>query len=391
MTIMIRNGLIVTQDERRRVLTGNVLVEEDTISSVGKESNKSDVVVDAVGSVVMPGLVNMHTHIGMTMLRGVCNGMNLEQFLEKTSEFDRKNTKEMIKRSAGLAAREMLKSGTTSFFDLYYSEDTIADTVSRFGLRAFLSWVVLDKEYTTQKGIPIKNAEAFVKRYRNKKMIMPSFGLQGVYVCSKDTIRQTKALSKRYNTIVHMHLAETRQEVANHTASYSLRPVEWMYRNGFLSRDLVAAHGVWVNRKETAMLARSGTTIVNNAISNAKLGSGTADIKRMLGSGINVTFGTDSAASNDSLDMFQTMKFSALMNGLTAQEALDMATVNASKALRANMGSIEKGKKADIIIVGKSASLMPLDRENAVSNVVFAAQGRDVAVSIINGKIVKNK
>ena len=386
--ITISNGIVITQDARRRVIQGNVIVEGDAITSVGKKSERSDIVIDAKGGIVMPGLINMHTHVGMTTLRGAVDCSNLTRFLEETAKFDRRNTREKVKESASMAAAEMIATGTTSFLDLYYSEDAIAEEAERAGIRAFLSWVVLDKEHTTQVGDPIRNAEAFVKKYKNKRTVMPSFGLQGVYACSKDTIQETDRLAEEHGTILHMHLAETKEEVRSHVKKYSMRPVEWMRRNRFLSSRLVAAHAVWVDDKEMSMLARSGTTVVNNAVSNARLGSGTARIKEMLKRGINVALGTDSAASNDSLDMFQTMKFSALINGLTAQEALDAATVSAAKALRCNTGSIEEGKKADIIVIGRRQSICPLSKKNAVSNAVFAAQGSDVAKSIINGAVI---
>ncbi|HUC39045.1 MAG TPA: amidohydrolase family protein, partial [Candidatus Acidoferrum sp.] len=360
------------------------------IESVGSASDKSDFLIDAHGSVVMPGLINMHTHVGMTSLRGMVDCSSLKVFLEQTSEFDRHNTKEMIKKSTELAAEEMISSGTTSFLDLYYSEDVIAAVASKAGLRSFLSWVVLDKEYTTQKGTPIRNAESFVKRYKGKGPVTPSFGLQGVYVCSKETIRNTIALAEKYNTLVHMHLSETKEEVSGCVEKNKLRPIEFMHKNRFLSKRTIAAHCVWANNDEMGALSKSHATAVNNAISNARLGSGTADIRKMLGKRINVALGTDSAASNDSLDMFQTMKFSALVNGLTAQQALDMATVNAAMALQSEIGSIEKGKLADIIILD-GAAIKPTNKKNAVSNVVFAAHGRNVTTSIIGGKIVRQK
>ena len=386
--IMIRNGLIITQDSRRRVFRGNVLIDGDTIEHVGQKSDRSDAVIDADGSIVMPGLINMHTHVGMTSLRGMVDCSSLESFLKATTEFDKRNTRDMIKKSAQMAMEEMIATGTTSFLDLYYSEDAIAEVSSGIGMRAFLSWAVLDREYTTQRGNPLSNAEYFIRNNR-KGMVTPSFGLQGVYACSKDTIASTEELAAKHGTLVHMHLAETMQEVKAHMDKHRMGPVAWMHKNGFLSKDLVAAHGVWIDSKERRMLASSGTTIVNNPISNARLNSGTAEVKSMIKNGINVTLGTDSAASNDSLDMFQTMKFSALINRLTAQEALDAATVKAGRALGCNMGSIEDGRKADVIVLSKDSLAAQPSVKTAVNIAVFAAQGKDVGASIINGRIVK--
>ncbi len=388
-TITIRDGLIVTQDAKRRILRGSVVIEDSVIASVGAKADKSDVVIDAGDRVVLPGLINMHTHVGMSMLRGMVPNDNLDVFLKKTSEFDSRNTKEMIEVSTLLGAEEMLMSGTTSFLDLYYSEDVIADAVAGTGLRAYLSWVALDEKFTTQKGVPIKNAEKFLKGYAGKPLVTPSVGLQGVYVCSKDTVSQAFDLAKKYDTIVHMHLSETMREVHDHAGKYGERPVAWMGKNGFLSDRLVAAHCVWLEDAEMIALAKAGATPVYNPISNARLGSGVADVKKMLKRRIHVAIGTDSTASNDNLDLLQDMKFGALINNLAPQDVLDMATVNAAKALRLDAGSIESGKKADIILLDRAGAFMsPTGTRNAVSNIVYAAEGRSVSISIIDGKVV---
>lgn len=160
-----------------------------------------------------------------------------------------------------------------------------------------------------------------------------------------------------------------------------------MGKNGFLSDRLVAAHCVWLEDAEMIALAKAGATPVYNPISNARLGSGVADVKKMLKRRIRVAIGTDSTASNDNLDLFQDMKFGALINNLTPQDVLDMATINAAKALRLNAGSIEKGKKADLILLDRNAFLSPTNEKNAVSNIVYAAEGMSVDTSIIDGEV----
>ena len=389
-TISIKDGLLVTQDSSRRVFRGNLVIEEGLIKSVGEELDKSDVVIDASGSLVMPGLANMHTHLGMSMLRGrLTSANNLDEFLKITSEFDKKNDNESVKKSVLLGMAEMISTGTTSFLDLYYSQEITAYLAEKIGIRGFLSWAILDKEYTTQEGVPIENAERFVEKYSDMKMVKPSFGIQGVYVCSEETINNVVRLAEKYNTIIHMHLAETDEEVKGHIEKYNERPAEFLEKRKVLSQRVGAAHCVWLNEEEIRGFAASGATMIYNPISNAKLRSGTAKAKEIIQSGANITLGTDSTGSNDNLDMFQTMKFGALISDLSPQIVLDMATINSAKFLRMPTGSLEKGKAADVIIADLKRPLsFPTDDKNAVSNIVYSLEGGSVNTSIINGKIV---
>ncbi len=386
----IIGGIVLTQDKNRRIIKGNVLVRGDTIESVGRESDKSGRVIDASGSIVMPGLINMHSHVGMAPLRGRLTGTaDLGEFLAETSRFDSRNGKELLEASSLIGIVEMLRTGTTAFLDLYYSEDIVARNAKMAGIRANLAWVILDKEYTTQKGVPLKNAEDFVRRYTGEELVRPMFGLQGVYVCSEETIGRTMELSDKYDTNVHMHLSETRKEVDDNMKKHGMPPVEYLWNRGFLSKRMIAAHCVWLEEREMTAMAESGATAVYNPVSNMKLGSGKANIMGMLQKKINITIGTDSVASNDSLDIFGTMKSGALESGVTPQMMLDFASVNAAKALGTNSGSIEQGKKADIIVVdGKSAGMVPTLAENAVSNLVYSACGRDVSLCIVDGNII---
>jgi len=392
MTIAIKNGLIITHNSNKRVIRGSVEIEENTISRVVSGSDgidKSDFVIDGKDHIVMPGLVNTHTHIGMSAIRGMVDTRSLGRFLKETGEFDSRNTEDKIEASALMGIAEMLSTGTTAFLDLYYSEDVIARVAKKIGMRAYLAWVVLDKEFTTQKGIPIENARRFVESNISGTLVRPAFGLQGVYVCSEETIAKAKELAEKYNTVLHMHLSETRSEVAGSLKKYGKRPVEWLYERGLLTNRMVAAHAVWLNNSEMKMLAEKGVTVSYNAASNLRLGSGRAKINKLLNSGVNITIGTDSTASNDSLDMFQAMKISALENRLPPETALEFATLNAAKALGYNGGSIEEGKIADIIMLdAKRPQLVRTTEKNAVSNVVYSAEGPNVDYSIVDGKIL---
>jgi 5-methylthioadenosine/S-adenosylhomocysteine deaminase len=398
LNLLIRNGLIVTQDDSRSVLKGSVYVEDGVITEIGGKGRKDDYVIDAAGGAVMPGLINTHTHVAMTEFRGALDDLSLEAFLDKTFSLDNLRTRASIDFSARLSILEMIMSGTTSFLDLYYSEDVIADVCRRAGIRAFLSWVVLDEDKTTQKGKPLTNAENFVRAYAGEPRIKPSVGLQGVYVCSEETCMAARDVASRYETLLHMHLSETRAEVYNHQRRFGSRPVEWLSGFDFFSGiQVVAAHGAWLTRNEMRELMRGSVSIAHCARSNMKLGSGIAPVREMTEFGINVSVGTDSATTSNNLDMFEEMRTASYLQKvskwdsgiLNAVQTLDMATRNGAKALRSfdAIGSLEVGKRADIIILSAESTRMnPLNASNVIANIVYSAQGSDVSTTIVDGR-----
>lgn len=387
---------IVTQDAERKVLEKtDILVEGNKIAKVGK-SLKGDEIIDCSNSLVMPGLVNTHTHISMTTLRGVADDVKLEDFLDKTFKIDSKLKEKDVYKGALVGCLESIKYGTTCFNDLYYFEDEIAKASVELGLRANLAWACLDKEMTTQKGDPVKNCEAFIKRWQGKELVTPEVGVQGVYVCSEDTYARAKGLAEKYDVNTHTHLSETRKEVYDCVKKVGKRPVEWLNEMGFLNEKLTAAHCVWLTKPEMDMLARNKVSPSHNPTSNLKLASGgLCPVPELLERGTNMTLGTDGCASNNNLDLFKEMKLAALLHKnakwdatlVPAQTALDMATINGARALGVDAGSIEEGKLADIIITDLSkANLTPMN--NLISNIVYSMSGNDVDTSIINGKIV---
>ena len=399
MDILIRNGIIITQDSKRSVVEGNVWIEDGTIAEIGNVHHTSDVVVDAKKGIVMPGLINTHTHVAMTEFRGMVDDIVLEEFLEKTFELDARRTVKSIKASTELSIREMLLSGTTSFLDMYYGEDLVAEVCRDFGIRAFLSWTVLDEDKTTQKGKPLANAERFIMDCPRNGLITPSVGLQGVYACSRETCNGAKDLAIARNTLLHMHLAETRHEVYSHQRGTGMRPAEWLNSFSFFDGcDIVAAHGAWLTKAEIGILKTHNVSVAHCARSNMKLGSGIAPVVELKNEGVNVSIGTDSATTSNNLDMFEEMRTASLLQKvnkwdagiMNAQTILDMATRDAAQSLGRGeiIGSIESGKRADIIILdSKSPRLRPLDRINAVNNVVYSAQGGDVLTTIVDGTV----
>jgi 5-methylthioadenosine/S-adenosylhomocysteine deaminase len=400
LSVLVKGGLIVTQNPRREVLEGDVLIDGDKISKVGDVKGKADEVMDAQGCVVMPGLVNCHTHVAMALMRGLADDVKLEQFLERTFAIDAKRSPDDIGTGATLGCVEMVRSGTTCFLDLYYSQDVIAKSVEAVGIRGYLGWSVLDEKFTTQKGIPLKNCEKFIRAHRDRPLVTPVVAPQGIYVCSDETLAAAKDLARRERTFCHYHLSETRHEVYEHQGRSGARPVEHLAKVNFLSKGDVAAHAVWLTMNEVKVLAKAGVAVAHCPTSNMKLaGGGVAPVPEMHEHGVVVGLGTDGCSSNNSLDMFLEMKFASLLQKssrwdatvLPAQKVLDMATIDGARCLGADkrLGSIEPGKKADIVVVDcRRASMRPLTPSNAVANLVYASPSGAVRDVLVDGSFV---
>jgi len=400
MSLLLRGGHVVTQNAAREVVRGDVLVEGGRVAAVGDVRGSADTVIDCTDCAVLPGLINTHHHVANTLLRGVADDVPLEAMLEKAFKVDAQLTRRDVQMGALLGCVEMLKSGTTSFHDLFYWEDEVARGAREAGIRGFLSWVVLDEAFTTQRGSPLKNAEQFVRKVRGDDLVTPSVGLQGVYVCSEETYAGARELAEREDVGLHTHLSETRAEVYNHRKKTGMRPVEWLEKVGFLCDRLVAAHCVWVTLNEVRALARHGVKVSHCPTSNMKLASGgVAPLPEMFEAGVTVSLGTDSPISNNGMDLFQEMKVAALLHKysrwdasvLPAQKALDLATVDAARALRAEdrLGSIEVGKAADLAVVDlRTPHATPFSRDNLIRHLVYACRGSDVRTTIVNGEVV---
>lgn len=399
-TILIRNALIVTQDDRRRILKGDLLVEGNRISRIGDVKDSADTVINADGNAVLPGFINTHAHVAMAHLKGLLDDISLESFLEKTFSLDANRSDRGIYNSANLGIAEMIDSGITSFHDLYYSEDIIARAASRFGIRAFLAWNTLDDEFTTQTGSPLKNAESFIRK-KHGDLVTPSVGVQGIYVASDETYRGAGEIARKYDTTIHTHLSETRKEVYDYAASHNgQRPVEHLSEIGFLYDRLIAAHSSFVTMREVRQLSKANVKVSWNSISNCKLGTGgMPPVPEMLDQGITVSLGTDSNGSNNSLNMFEMMKFSSLLVKsarwnpavINAQKILDMATRDAASSLRRNdIGVLKEGNLADLIMIDlRQANLIPAGPDNIVQGIVYSANPANVDTVMVNGKILK--
>ena len=398
---LIRDAIIVTQNSRREVKRGNILIRGNKISEVGETSADADRTIEAHGNIVLPGFINTHCHVAMSHLKNRLDDVDLQKFLDLTFKLDSGRTPEGIYNSSLLGISEMINNGVTSFTDLYYSEDVIARAVMDSGIRGYLSWVTLDRKYTTQDGDTVDNAEKFIREFKGKDRITPSVGIQGIYVAGDDIYSSASDIAKKHGTIIHTHLAETREEVYNFVKTHNgKRPIEHLSDLGFLNENVLAAHSVWATLREVKLIAKAGTKVSWNAVSNFKLGvGGVPPIPEMMANGVTISIGTDSNGSNNSLNMFEAMKFSALSVKnerwnpalMKAQEILDMATVNGARSLGdESIGSIEAGKKADIIMIdSRMPNIFPVSEENAVNSIVYSANPSNISMVMVDGKILK--
>ena len=400
-TLAVNNALILGVKGKNKPIEGSLLIKDEFIKKISDEPFDADKVIDAKKNLLIPGFINTHSHVAMSRFKGLLDDIKLSEFLEKTFKLDSQRTDEDIYNSSIMGICEMIDSGITAFADLYYSEDTIARAVEDTGIRGFLSWNTLDKKFTTQTGEPIENAENFIRSFsKRSSLITPSIGVQGIYVASDDTYLKAYEISKKYGTIIHTHLAETREEINNCMKERGKRPVEQLDSIGFLNENLLAAHTVWLNLSEVRALSKKNVSISWNSVSNEKLGvGGIPPIPEMMAQGVNVSMGTDSCGSNNSLDMFCVMKNSALSlknsrwdpSILNADELFQMATQNGSYAVHNNsIGSIGENMLADLVLIDLGASNMfPTSGNNAVNNIIYSANPGNTQTVIVNGNVLK--
>lgn len=393
--MLIKNARFIIRPEK--VLENqDILVEGNTIVEVGKNLKSEGDVIDARGKLVMPGLVNTHGHFPMVLFRGAGDDMPLMQWLEKRIwPMEAKLTDDDITKGARVALLEMLASGTTTFADMYWYSDESVEAIKKAGIKAMLSWAVVDKDKTSQKGDPLRLAEAFIKRWYGDAHIMPSVGPHAIYTCSKETLLLSKELAMEHGVVMHTHVSETELEVKNCVKQNRIGPVEYLEKIGFFGHDTLAAHCVWVNEKEASILAKNKVSVSHCPASNMKLASGIMPLAFMQKASVNLTIGTDGAASNNTLDMFDSVRLAALLHKVSgmnptaakAHDILKAATVNGAKALNLNTGEIAAGKDADMIIMDiDKAHWSPV--WDPISNLVYSAKSSDISTVIANGKVV---
>lgn len=397
--LVVHDALLVTQDAHRRIVRGDLRIEGGRFTHVGASAPREGAtLLEGRNFAAVPGFVNTHTHIAMTILRGIADDRDLSGFLETLFAVDARRTEADLEAGALAGIGEMLLGGTTSFLDLYYGEDAIARATERLGARGFLGWAVLDPELTTQKGRPLDNAREFIGRWKGHPLVTPLVAPQGVYVCNESTWLGAKELAEAERTFCHYHLSETRREVHEHESKTGLRPPLWLDKIGFLGPGNVAAHGVWLTGREIQTLAQKHVSIAHCPNSNLKLATGgVAPVVELRAAGAIVSLGTDSSASNNSLSMLREMHSAGLLQkhhrwdatALTAQQLLDLATREGAKAIGrdGDLGSLEVGKRADFSLFRLDhPSLLPARPEAIVSHLAYSASDEAIDSVFVDGE-----
>ncbi len=405
--LVVRGGTVVTMDAARRVIEdGAVAVSGGKIVAVGKRADverrfSGREVIDATGRVVMPGLVNGHTHVPMTLFRGLADDLDLNDWLTKyIFPAEAKNvSEEFVRAGTRLGLAEMIRGGTTAYCDMYYFEDAVADETSRAGVRGVLGETVIDFPVADNKTHEQAMAyvERFVAKWKGNKLITPAVAPHAPYTVSEEHLRNVAAFSKRTGAAVVIHVAETRKEVDDVTRDHGASPFDYLARIGFLNDKVIAAHGVHVTDEEIGVIKRLGVGVVHNPQSNMKLASGVAPVPQYLKADVSLGLGTDGAASNNDLSMWEEMDTAAKLHKVTtgdpkvvsAQEALEMATIRGARALHLERetGSLEEGKRADLIVVDMN-DLNQVPVYNVYSQLVYATKASDVRTVVVEGRVL---
>ncbi len=386
---------------------GAITIKNGRITFVGKYTSatniEAEIKINAKGKVAMPGLINCHTHVPMTLFRGIAEDQPLDAWLKKTIwPLEAKLKSEDVYAGALLGCLEMIKSGTTCFADMYFHEDMVAKAVEESGLRGALAEGIIEAGNKALGERMLRESVNFAKSFHGyaNRRVSAMLGPHAVYSCSPDLLAKISERASELNVGVHLHLAETQTMFRAFGKKYGSSEVEFLDKIDFLKGHVLAAHCINLSKKDMRILSKRRVNVVYVPVANMKLGLGTAKIKDLTDLGINIGLGTDGPASNNTLDMLETMKIAALLQklihqnpvALPAYEVLKMATINGAKALglEEKIGSLEAGKRADIILIDFSKPhLKPL--HNIYASIIYSACGGDVDTVIADGKILMKK
>lgn len=398
-SILIKNATILNpgQDTQK----SSVLIENDMITKISDDLVDGDAykVIDAKNKILIPGLVNTHTHISMNVLRGIGDDLPLDTWLNDCIwPLEANLTEDICYNGALLACIEMIKTGTTCFNDMYFNMGSVAKAVEDSGMRGLLSYCIIafDDE-TLQK--EIKYTNELIDNYHNtaEGRVTTAIGPHAPYTTTPDALKWVREESTKRGMPIHIHVSETKKEIDDIVELYGMRPFEYLEDLGFLNSDVIAAHSVHLSEKEIEIIKKYDVKISHNPASNMKLASGVSPVDTMLKKGITVSLGTDGAASNNNLNMIEEMKIAALLQkvhnydatALPAQKVFEMATINGAKTLgmEDKIGSIDIGKKADLVLLDTNSNYFT-PNVNPLSHIVYSSVGGEVSTTICNGKIL---
>ncbi len=406
ISLVVTGGTVVTM-EGGRVLTpgavavdGRDIVAVDTAEAVASRFTAKET-VDATGDVILPGLVNTHTHAPMVLYRGLADDMGLMDWLQKYIFPAEAKTvsPEFVRAGTHLAALEMIQSGTTTYADMYYFEEEIAKATKAAGLRGVLGQTIIQFPAPDAKtpADALARAKRFIEQFAGDDLIVPAVAPHSMYTLDAAALKASAGLAARYKAPLLTHLAETKDEITIARQKHQTTPARYLESLGFFVPRTLAAHAVHLTDADLRLLTRRGVGVAHNPESNMKLASGTARVPAMRHAGIPVGLGTDGAASNNDLDMFEAMRQAALLQKLQtgdpraipARVALEMATIEGARALGMDrdIGSLTAGKRADLIVVSM-ASARQTPMYDPISHLVYVTRGADVKTTIVNGRLL---
>ncbi|ADY00416.1 amidohydrolase [Vulcanisaeta moutnovskia 768-28] len=385
-------------DELRILRDVDIAIDNGLIISVGKAIEGHLEEINCSNHVVIPGLVNAHTHTPMSLLRGFYDDAELMTWLNKMWIVENELTRDIVSLSSELSIIEMIMSGTTAFIDMYHYPDVVADIASRYGLRAALGPTFIDilKSPTLVEN-ELRN---FMSRYGNSSLVRPIINVHSIYTVGKDTLLRIRDLSHELDLPIQIHVSETRDEVYEAKRKYGVFPVEYLNSLGLISSKSQLIHLGWVTSWELSIIAKANARVTHAPTSNMKLATaGHFPMRELMEMGVIVTLGTDGPASNNSLDMFREMKMAVLLQrhsywdvSIKAMHAFRAATVNGYRLLGPRGGCLGNGCVADLVLLDLgSPRLQPIRDDNILSNIVYSADGSDVDIVIVNGRIIYDK
>jgi len=406
--LLITGGIVVTMDGPRSIYDdGAVAVTGDTIIAVGPRSEieakyQARQTINATNHVILPGFINGHTHVPMTLFRGIHDDVTLNDWLYKyIFPAEAKNvTEEFVRWGTRLAAAEQIRSGVTTFADMYYFEDAVAEETKAAGMRGVLGETFIDFPAPDNKtnAAMLAYTENFLKKWQGDPLIHAAPAPHSIYTCSQKTLQDAAALARKYHAPILIHVAEMKKELDDSLKQNGMSPVQYLEKIGVLGPDVVAAHCIFVDEADRKTLTQRQVGCVHNPSSNMMIASGVSPVPEMRAAGIAVGLGTDGpAGSNNDLDLMEEIDLAAKLAKITrmdplainAKAVVEMATIEGAKALHMDkeIGSLEKGKKADLILIS-------LDEPNAVpmydvyAALAYALKASDVETVVIGGRVV---
>ena len=401
-TILIKNALILDYNNFENKKQ-SLLIKDDLIAEISDsiDDGNVDKIIDAEGKILLPGLINTHTHLSMTLFRGLADDLSLDSWLnDHIWPMEANLNGDYCYIGALLGAVELIKSGTTTFSDMYFYMEDVARAVEDAGIRAVLSYGMIDFGDAERREAEIEENLQLFKSCNGMAdgRIKVFFGPHSPYTASEELLIKVRELADEYNMGIHIHVSETEKEINDSLDEKGLRPFEYLEKIGFLGPDVVAAHCVWLSDEEIEIIKKHNVKVSHNPCSNMKLASGISPVSKLIENDICVSIGTDGASSNNNLDLIEELKTASLLQKvstldpkvLSSDEAITMATIKGAEALglENEIGSIEVGKKADIILIDTNSANMVPDSSSLSSNVIYSANGSNVDTTICNGKIL---